>query len=75
MAPTHVEGDDRFGLGSFSTLGADVQVVVWPVRQQSGQKVHQCRIFFVIMVSLVSPLSSLFSLHDFKCIDLLGKFL
>ena len=25
MASTHVERDDRFGLGSLSTLGADVQ--------------------------------------------------
>ena len=58
MAPTHVEGDDIFGLGSLLTLGATVQDGVWPVRQKFRQEVHQSRLFYVTMVSLVSPLSS-----------------
>ena len=42
MVPTHMEGDDRLGLGSLSTVGADVKVGVWPVQQQAGQDNRTC---------------------------------
>ena len=68
MAPTYAEGDDRFGLGGLSTLGADVKVwcmacleAIWT----GGASVQDIFCFTFLIF---------FRFPDFKCIVLCEKF-
>ena len=58
MVTIHVPGWG-LGLEGLSTVGADVQVGVWPEQQQAGQDAHQRYI-------IVSNPQSLGTIHGMK---------
>ena len=57
------------GLGSLSTIGADVQVGVWPDQQQAGQDAHQR---FTTHLLAPPPLESLLLLILLVVVDVVG---
>ena len=58
------------GLGSLSTIGADVQVGVWPDQQQAGQDAHQ-RLDNVVttILSALSSVLPLLALPDLRALS------
>ena len=68
MVTIHVPGWG-LGLEGLSTVGADVQVGVWPEQQQAGQDAHQR---FTTHLLAPPPLESLLLLILLVVVDVVG---